>query len=190
MWNPRRENRRDASFLEDMIRAFDLQVLNDNRATRPSDGIHSIADLALASPGAGADCRGWVLVDRREQASASGHEMIEWEWGRGAERVNPGWGIRGWALKERLDKGHPQGREGVLGDLPQPSRRRRHLGDPRYTKPQRSAAVTTISHRAAVAEDNKSKSRMLTEISFPPPVPYKGDEGQEGPQAPHTRWWT
>lgn len=52
---------------------------------------------------------------------------------------------------------------------------------PRYTKPQRSAAVPTISHRGTVADDNESKAQMLMEISFPPPVPYEGDEGQERP---------
>lgn len=52
---------------------------------------------------------------------------------------------------------------------------------PRYTNPQRSTAVPTISYRGAVAEDNSAKASMLMDISFPPPAPYGGDEGQEGP---------
>lgn len=52
---------------------------------------------------------------------------------------------------------------------------------PRYTRPQRSAAVPTISHRGVIAEDNSAKARILMDISFPLPVHYGGDEGQEGP---------
>ena len=48
MWNPRCANRRDATSLENLTRAFDLRVLTDERPTRPSDGLHSIIGLALA----------------------------------------------------------------------------------------------------------------------------------------------
>lgn len=50
-----------------------------------------------------------------------------------------------------------------------------------YTKPQRSAAVHTISHQGVVADNHGDKTRMLVDISFPPLTPYEGDEGQEGP---------
>ena len=49
----------DASFLEDMVRPFDLQALNGERATRPGESFHSIIDLALASLGAEAAVGGW-----------------------------------------------------------------------------------------------------------------------------------
>ena len=61
-----------------MARPFDLQALNDECATRPSESIHSIIDLTLASPGAEVSYSGWTVVGRQEQASMPVHEMIEW----------------------------------------------------------------------------------------------------------------
>lgn len=54
---------RNARFLEDLIRAHELQVLNDDHETTPTragGSIHSIINLTLATPGAGpniTDCR-------------------------------------------------------------------------------------------------------------------------------------
>lgn len=41
--------------------------------------------------------------------------------------------------------------------------------------------VPTISHRGLTATSHEGKARMLAEISSPPPVPYEGGVGQEGP---------
>lgn len=41
--------------------------------------------------------------------------------------------------------------------------------------------MPTISHQGRVASEHHDKVDMLVGISFPPPVPYDGDEGQEGP---------
>ena len=51
----------------------------------------------------------------------------------------------------------------------------------RYTKPQCSAEVPTVSHRGITADRHEDKARMLMDISFPPPTQCNGDEGQEGP---------
>ena len=50
-----------------------------------------------------------------------------------------------------------------------------------YIPPGEAAAVPTISHQGRTATTHEDKSRMLADISLPPPVPYEGDEGQEGP---------
>ena len=50
-----------------------------------------------------------------------------------------------------------------------------------YTKPQRSTAVPTISHRGATADTHEKKVQMLIDISFPAPIKYEGNEGQRGP---------
>ena len=75
MWNSRCTNRRNATSRKDLIRAFDFQGLNDDQPTRPSDGLHSIIDLTLTTPGAGPNCREWGIMDR-EEASLSDHEMM------------------------------------------------------------------------------------------------------------------
>lgn len=46
----------------------------------------------------------WNIVEEDEQASPSDHVTIEWKWAGKAERVDLGWKIRDWALKEKLDK--------------------------------------------------------------------------------------
>ena len=51
----------------------------------------------------------------------------------------------------------------------------------RYTRPPRSSIVPTITHEGITANSHEAKSEMLVSISFPPPVPYDGDEGEEGP---------
>ena len=93
-------------FLETLIRAFDLQVLNYDSATRPgaSGGIHSTIDLTLAAPGAGPSCRDWSVVDREVHGSPSDHVMIERKWVGRVERVDSAWEIKGWALEEKLEK--------------------------------------------------------------------------------------
>ena len=53
----------------------------------------------------------------------------------------------------------------------------------RYTKPQRSTVVPTISHRVVTADSHAEKAAMLMEISFPPPTPYDGGAGAERPLA-------
>ena len=51
IWNARCRRRRDHLFLENLIDAHELTVLNDGRATRPAEGeSHSIIDLTLATP--------------------------------------------------------------------------------------------------------------------------------------------
>ena len=51
----------------------------------------------------------------------------------------------------------------------------------RYVGPGRSAIVPTITHRGVTADTHEDKASMFMGISFPPPTPYDGDEGQEGP---------
>lgn len=87
-----------------MVRAFDLQVLNDGRATRSNEEIHSVIYLTLASPGAKASCQGWALLGLQDQASTSDYEMVEWKWKGATKEVDASWKIRGWALKERVGK--------------------------------------------------------------------------------------
>lgn len=230
-------------------------------------------------------CQDWRILGD-DLATGSDHVVIEWRWTRPAPVVAPGWRMRGWALRERLDKEkdkdwpntesklevawslgsttrptlsdcstldelgeeidwiqdslvgildryvreiaicarskrwwnedikvkrHQLGRVSRFKRAGQASREavwkakkalRRSLqrarrecwekfletaeGDdiwavPRYTKPQRSAAVPTISHCGVVAEDIAAKADMLVDISFPEPVEYEGDEGQRGP---------
>ena len=67
--NPHCTTRRDAAFLEDLIAAYELQILNDDRATRlaqPGSDLHSIIDLTLTTPGAGPMCEGWQVVEDEE----------------------------------------------------------------------------------------------------------------------------
>lgn len=108
MWNPlcTGRQRRSARFLEALIRAFDLQVLNYDSATRPgaSGGIHSTIDLTLAAPGAGPSCKDWSVVDREVHASPSDHVMIERKWVGRVERLDSAWEIKGWAVEEKLEK--------------------------------------------------------------------------------------
>ena len=51
----------------------------------------------------------------------------------------------------------------------------------RYTKPQRSTTVPTISHEGRSVENLEDKAKMLIDISSPAPTPYDGGEGQECP---------
>ena len=50
-----------------------------------------------------------------------------------------------------------------------------------YISPRKAETVPTISHLGQTASSHAEKVRMLADISFPPPTPYEGDEGQEGP---------
>ena len=105
MWNPHCRTRRDAAFLEDLIAAHELHILNDDRATRPArpgSNLHSIIDLTLTTPGAGPMCEGWQVVEEEECAAHSDHVMIQWEWRGLTRRVDPRWKVRGWALKKKL----------------------------------------------------------------------------------------
>ena len=107
MWNPYCTTARNAAFLEDLIVAHELRVLNDERETRPTRGggsLHSIIDLTLATPEAGLDIEGWRVVEDDDQATTSDHVMLEWKWTGWTMKVDPGWKIRGWALKKRLDQ--------------------------------------------------------------------------------------
>ena len=52
-------------------------------------------------------------MDDEDQASLSDHVMIERKWSGAAEKVNPEWKIRGWALKEKLDKEKEEERLGT-----------------------------------------------------------------------------
>ena len=104
LWNPRCTARRDAGFLEDLIRTYELVVKNDNQATRPASGCHSIIDLVLATPGASPFCEKWRTVSDPDHETGSDHIMIEWRWTMPAPKVDQGWKVRGWALRERLDK--------------------------------------------------------------------------------------
>ena len=51
----------------------------------------------------------------------------------------------------------------------------------RYVGPGRSTVVPTITHQGATADTQEDKAEVLMGISFPPPTPYGGDVGQEGP---------
>ena len=106
--------RRNATFLEDLIAAHELQVLNDDRETRPTrpEGtLHSIIDLTLATPGAGPRCEGWRVVEE-ECVAHSDHVMIQWEWRVSTMKVDPRWRVRGWALKKKLDQEGEERAEG------------------------------------------------------------------------------
>lgn len=81
VWNPLCRERRNATFLEDLVEAHELQVLNDGMATRPANedsDIHSVMDLTLATPGAGPLCGGWRVEGRDEEGTHSDHVMIRW----------------------------------------------------------------------------------------------------------------
>ena len=104
MWNPACSQRRDARFLEELINTHNLQVLNDERATRPASTCHSIIDLTLATPEVANFCQDWKILDEDQEATGSDHVVIEWRWTKPASEVTKGWKIKGWALKERLDK--------------------------------------------------------------------------------------
>lgn len=39
----------------------------------------------------------------------------------------------------------------------------------------------TISHQVVMADRHEDKMAIPMNISFPPPAPYEGDKGQEGP---------
>jgi hypothetical protein len=52
----------------------------------------------------------------------------------------------------------------------------------RYTKPSRVSTVPTITDsHGNVADTYESKSAMLADMAFPPPVEYDGGAGEEGP---------
>ena len=67
LWNPKCTTRKNATFLEELVKSFDFQILNDDQATRPpardEDGIHSVIDLTLAAPGAGPFCEDWRVAE-------------------------------------------------------------------------------------------------------------------------------
>lgn len=93
MWNPHCTARRDATFLEELIRSFDLQDLNDGKTTRQArregDTPNSVIDLTLAGAGAGPDGREWRVLDEEEDATGSDHELIEGRWMGLTMRVDP-----------------------------------------------------------------------------------------------------
>jgi ribonuclease HI len=285
-WNPQCEQRRDAAFLEELIDAHELHVKNDGQATRPVSKCHSVIDLTLATPEAAPYCKDWRILRREDQVTGSDHVVIEWKWTKPAPEVSPEWKVRGWALKERLEKeraedwpaeeprleviwglrtrdrpvlGDDASEEDLEGEIDfiqstmisllnshtrkvticARSKRwwnedirskRRQLGKilrwsrkggrnqaavtraqkelkrtirkarrecwerflneasgedvwaiSRYITPKGAIAIPTITHGSRVAADHGDKVDMLTEISFPPPVPYEGGEGQEGP---------
>ena len=51
----------------------------------------------------------------------------------------------------------------------------------RYISPKGAFAVPSITHQGRTASEHQDKVDMLASISFPPPEPYDGNEGQEGP---------
>ena len=104
MWNTACSQHRDARFLEELINTHNLQVLNDERATRPASTCHSIIDLILETPEVANFCQDWNILEGDQEATGSDHVVIEWRWTKPASEVTKGWKIRGCALKERLDK--------------------------------------------------------------------------------------
>ena len=103
MWNDKCTNRRNATFLESLIRTFDLSILNDQSQTRFGGEGHSIIDLTLATPAAALYCRDWAILEQ-EQGAGSDHAVIEWRWDDGVSSTNKEWKFRGWALKQKLDE--------------------------------------------------------------------------------------
>ena len=94
MWNRFCTAPRNARFLEDMIRAHELLVLNDDHETRPArpgGSLHSIIDLTLATQGAGPSITDWRVVEEEDQASHSDHVIIEWKWTGLTMKVDPRW---------------------------------------------------------------------------------------------------
>ena len=102
MWNDQCLTRRNATFLEDLIRSYDLNILNDQSQTRFGGENHSIIDLTLATPSAAVYCRDWTTLEL-EEGVGSDHAVIEWRWQDEAARSNGNWKFRGWALKKKLD---------------------------------------------------------------------------------------
>ena len=62
-WNRECTQRRNARFLEELIETHDLEVKNNNQATRPESGAYSIIDLTLATPGATPFLQDWRILD-------------------------------------------------------------------------------------------------------------------------------
>lgn len=119
VWNPRCQRRRDHRFLEDLIDTHSLAVMNDEWATRTAnldtregETNHRIIDLTLASPEAEEQVIGWSIREEPEAETGSDHEVIEWRWKGKEQRTAPGdWKIKGWALKEALDKEKEEAKE-------------------------------------------------------------------------------
>ena len=103
VWNKRCLVRRNATFLEDLIRRFNLSILNDQSQTRFGGEGHSIIDLTLATPSAAVYCRDWTTLEL-DEGTGSDHTVIEWKWQDEAARSDGGWKFRGWALKKKLDE--------------------------------------------------------------------------------------
>ena len=97
--------RRDANFLDGLIETHELEVKNNDQATRLLSERHSIIDLTLATPGAAPFCQEWRILDDSEAETATGpdHVVIEWKWTKPAPAVAKGWKMRGWALKSQLE---------------------------------------------------------------------------------------
>lgn len=106
IWNPQctRSQRRDATFLEELVETHELVVKNNGQATRPASMCHSVIDLILATPNAAPFCKEWRTLDSEEHATGSDHVMIEWKWTKPVPKVDKSWKVQDWALKERLDK--------------------------------------------------------------------------------------
>ena len=79
-WNSHYIQRRNVGFIEDFIDIHELKILKIDTATRPSDGIHSIIDLTLATPSTQSHVAGWRVVDDPTHATGSDPEIIEWSW--------------------------------------------------------------------------------------------------------------
>ena len=103
VWNDRCTTHRNATFLEDLIRTFDLSILNDQSQTRFGGEGHSIIDLILTTPAAALYCRDWAILEQ-EQGAGSDHAIIEWKWDDGVTSTCKKWKFRGWALKKKLDE--------------------------------------------------------------------------------------
>ena len=87
---------------------------SDGQATRPSGG-HSIIDLTLTDPTIASQMDDWSILGP-DYDTGSDHKVIEWKWkpdGEGVDSEEPeGWKIRGWALKEALEKEKKERKEG------------------------------------------------------------------------------
>ena len=108
VWNPQCTQRRDAAFLEELrvIDTHELEVENDSQTTRPDSECHSIIGLTLTTPGAACQCQDWRILSDNDDTTDSDHVVIEWRWTGPAPagRVDRSWKVKGWVLKERLEK--------------------------------------------------------------------------------------
>lgn len=108
--------RKDHRFLESLIDTHELVVLNDGQATRPTqhagEDRHSVIDLNLATAQVTGQIQGWSILEPYCD-TGSDHEIIEWEWNglEEAVQVDEDWKIKGWALREALDKENEKAKE-------------------------------------------------------------------------------